>query len=317
MDSIVSSIKRAIKKGDIKSKIFCLILINLGYSNSRLQTLEIRNKNFRYIKRKYRKSIDEICSKYISHEDANKNNYNDGRDNIWICWFQGIENSPEIVKKCVESVKYFMHKKNIKIISNKNIKEYVQFPEWIEEKRRKGIITDAHYSDLLRLELLIRYGGTWIDATTYLTGSIPELFFKKDLFMYNHSFPDDITNNYNNWLISAKKNNIILKEIRDLLYEYWKKENKVREYFLWHLFTTIVMEKHPLQQREIYNFTDEIPEILRQNIFSQFDEDYWNELKKVTSIHKLTYKLDMPSNIAGTYYEYIIKNKFEEQIGYE
>ena len=32
-----------------------------------------------------------------------------------------------------------------------------------------GQITKTHLSDLLRLELLIRYGGTWIDATVFCT----------------------------------------------------------------------------------------------------------------------------------------------------
>jgi hypothetical protein len=37
------------------------------------------------------------------------------------------------------------------------------------EKYQKKIIDNTHFSDLLRLELLIKYGGTWIDASVLVT----------------------------------------------------------------------------------------------------------------------------------------------------
>ena len=42
-------------------------------------------------------------------------------------------------------------------------------------------------TDLLMLELLIKYGGTWIDSTVLCTSSIeniPEYYFDSDLFFY-------------------------------------------------------------------------------------------------------------------------------------
>ena len=38
------------------------------------------------------------------------------------------------------------------------------------EKWEKGRIPAAMFSDLLRVELLIKYGGTWIDSTVLCTG---------------------------------------------------------------------------------------------------------------------------------------------------
>ena len=38
-------------------------------------------------------------------------------------------------------------------------------------------------SDLLRLELLTKYGGTWVDATVYFSDdNLPNFFFDSDLF---------------------------------------------------------------------------------------------------------------------------------------
>lgn len=44
----------------------------------------------------------------------------------------------------------------------------------------KGIITNTHFSDLLRIELLINHGGLWLDATTYLTGTLPNYISEND-----------------------------------------------------------------------------------------------------------------------------------------
>ena len=54
----------------------------------------------------------------------------------------------------------------------------------VMEKWEKGIITHTHMTDLLRLELLIKYGGMWIDATVLCTAKeeeIPCYFFDSDL----------------------------------------------------------------------------------------------------------------------------------------
>ena len=47
------------------------------------------------------------------------------------------------------------------------------------EKHKNNIIDNTHFSDLLRLELLIKYGGTWIDASVLIT-KYDKSFFKRN-----------------------------------------------------------------------------------------------------------------------------------------
>lgn len=75
------------------------------------------------------------------------------RNKIWVCWWQGLDNAPEIVKTCVESIKRNSGKYEVLIITDENYKQYVKFPDWLEEKRKHGIISKTIYSDLLRLNL--------------------------------------------------------------------------------------------------------------------------------------------------------------------
>ena len=79
----------------------------------------------------------------------------------------------EIVKICVESIKKNAGDHRVIILTDDNYKQYVDIPEWVEEKKKKGVISRTHYSDILRLSLLARHGGMWIDSTFYCTDILP------------------------------------------------------------------------------------------------------------------------------------------------
>ena len=104
------------------------------------------------------------------------------RNKIWVCWWQGLDNAPEIVKTCVESIKRNSGKYEVLIITDENYKQYVKFPDWLEEKRKHGIISKTIYSDLLRLNLLSTYGGIWIDSTFFCTGKSFEHYMQLPLW---------------------------------------------------------------------------------------------------------------------------------------
>ena len=99
-------------------------------------------------------------------------------------------------------------------------------------------------TDLLRLELLITYGGLWLDATVLCTGTAPEYFFDSDLFFFQTLKPgrDGHASYISSWLMEAKTNNKILMATRELCYEYWKTNNTMWDYFLLHDFMSIVLE---------------------------------------------------------------------------
>ena len=79
---------------------------------------------------------------------------------IWQCWFQGKEKAPALVKTCLQSVEKFKRdKQKVVIITAKNYTDYVSLPSFIIEKWEKGIISHAQLSDILRINLLAKYGG--------------------------------------------------------------------------------------------------------------------------------------------------------------
>lgn len=193
--------------------------------------------------------------------------------------------------------------------------DYVKFPEFILEKWKAGQITHTHMTDLLRLELLIKYGGMWVDATVLCTSKreeIPDYFFDSDLFLYQILKPgrDGQAQPISSWLISAKTNNKVLMMARYLCYEYWKQNNEMVDYFLFHDFVMISLEQNEEDWKKIIPRDNAAPHMLLLRLFDKYDEDTWNAIKEQTPFHKLTYKFNKENEIIkDTYYQHLFGGK--------
>lgn len=279
----------------------------LGKSRTALEILRLSTqlKTKQKLYKRYHRVLDEFEKNYdnnASHEVSNK---------VWICWFQGIDQAPALVQKCYQSVKENMADKDVVLLTTENMFDYIQFPPFIVEKWKAGIITHTHMTDLMRLELLIRYGGLWLDATVFCSdSSIPSYFYQSDLFMYQCLKPgrDGHANYISSWLMSAKTNSKVLMAVRDLCYAYWKENNSMWDYFLLHDFIAIVLDRFQEDARAIVPRDNATPHILLLRLFDKFDEETWNTIKAQTQFHKLTYKFtEEQKRMKGTYYDVLFR----------
>lgn len=267
--------------------------------------LSTENKLGKKLKRKYKRFIEGFVN------DNKESTVGENSPIIWFCWLQGIENAPEIVKKCYASIRQIKGYQVV-LITNDNIKDYIDLPEFINEKYKKGIIGNAHFSDIVRLELLIRHGGTWIDSTVFCSEkNVPDYYLESDLFVFRISKPG-VDGHYvssSNWFISAKKNNKILRLTRDLLYEYWKKHNSVIDYFIFHYFFELALEAYPEEERRIPPVSSEAPHVLLLRLFDEYDEKIYGTIMNQTCFHKLTYKFDKSDTLKeNTYYRHLMND---------
>ena len=66
-------------------------------------------------------------------------------------------------------------------------------------------------------------------------------------------------------------------------------------------------DKMTEESSNIYRMDNALPHILLLHLFDEYDEDFWNDLKKQSSIHKLTYKIqDKNLKIDTSYYKNLI-----------
>lgn len=241
---------------------------------------------FYYLKNMYKKFLNDMPIYKGSGEISNK---------VWWCWLQGEENAPDLNKACLKSLREHLKDKEIIVITEKNYRKYVDFPEYIIKKYNDGIISRTHFSDLLRLELLIKYGGTWIDSSVFCTG-YNKNFFDEPLFVFQNWKRGSSGCVLSNWYISSEKNNPILITTRNLLHKYWSENNYLLNYYIFHLFFTIAIEKYPDLWKNVPRFSNIPPHILQFELDNQYSEKRWNQIKEMCTFHKLSQKRDF-SNI--------------------
>lgn len=231
---------------------------------------------------------------------------------VWFCWLQGIEQAPPIVKSCLISMKQHLTDRVIKIITNDNWREYVDLPKYIIDRWENKEIPPAHFSDLLRLQLLIRYGGTWIDSTVLCTGTEhAQKYLDADLFMFQYTYPEDYPNSFrgiSNWFITSCTNNVLLLTLRDMLYAYWKDFDCTLDYYIFHYFFALLVRESPDSIKEMpYGFS-EWSITLVEHWGETFSQKKWDKLTSIVNFHKLAYTVeDKVKRDKGNYYNWILE----------
>lgn len=317
---MVAKIINKIKKKGIKGAIYAANLNIIATFQGKINILNKRKNlidnekntywnSYNYIKRKYLKKVILAPKKEGTNKFSNK---------VWWCWLQGEENCPELQKRCLESLRKNLKDREIIVIDSNNLYEYIDLPEYIKDKYKKEIISNTHFSDLVRLQLLIKYGGTWIDSTAYCTGYDAELF-DKPLFVYKNLNKIWFSNKNkfdmepivaDNWFITSEIENPILIMVRDLLFDYWKNNNYLVDYFIFHYFFSMVVNYKYNEEFDGINLRSHlIPHLLQYECYKEYNEEKFKDFLKQSTFHKLTHKVDLKEIKKDSYYNKIIKGE--------
>lgn len=274
------------------------------------------------------KNVQRICDKrheitinYLKEEFSDfLNNYDFSTDSkhnskiIWSLWFQDYKNAPEIVKKALDIMRDYAHQKKYDfILLNKdNFQKYVDIPEYILDKLNKNLISYANFSDILRVALLAKHGGVWIDSTVLIRKDFPVYWLELPLFSlktgkYEDYSPNIAKNRWKTFLLSG--NSALFSFTRDFFFEYFKKYDQTIDYLLIDYIFSIAY----IINKDIREQIDTIP-IANKNLFKlerllgeQYDKNVWENLTKDTYVFKTTYKLNKDVLLSnGTYYRHLL-----------
>lgn len=247
---------------------------------------------------RHRKIEDEIIkiTGAIEPKENKLNNYEDySIAPIWFCWIQGEDNMPEIPKLCLEKLRKYSNQHPVIIITYNNFLEYVELPDYILDLYRKGKITNAHFSDILRMNLIFQNGGFWMDATMLLTEPIDEDIFKKEFYTIKiKEFGNFVSRcRWNGFCIAGHKNNILTSYVVEIFNKYWEKETCLIDYFLIDYAIDIAYKK----DIRVRNIIDNIEysnlnlHKLSSIINYKYDSNLYSILTEETSMFKLNWKM--------------------------
>ena len=294
----------------------------LNYQSNNELRLSVKHVDERitlsFIEKNFTKNPHNFLHKVVAKETLRKYSYvlnkpdyvkktkNPYPNKIWIFWNNGFKNAPDLVHVCLNSIKKHLPEKEVILLDENNIGDYIKIPQYILEKYKKGIICPAHFSDIVRVYLLRDYGGLWMDATIFLSGKLPKDILNADFFapslcdinpkkhkdfqFKNLVLPGAFCNHF---MYAANPHNYIFECMARFLNEYWKDKDWA-DYFLFYEFTAIALEEdkkffnilletfknHYYAEKPFLNLNSVI------DIDEQFDETVWNKIKEFP-IHKI------------------------------
>ena len=282
---------------------FYKLLSRLNPNDKEITSACDRIGAYKYLLR-YRYVLDKLSSSQYNRTDRRQTK-------VWVCWLQGYDKAPHIVKRCIDSIRQHSRGLDTVVIDNTNIHDYITVPRHISEKYEKGIIPNAHYSDYIRVSLLALHGGIWIDSTVLLTDSLPDRIVDTDLFCFKLQ---SIGKAYaSNWFIASAVQHPFLVQMRALLEEYWLREDRLVSYSIFHLFWAMVADYNDFNRRlwaDVPYFADINCKILQMELFADYSTRRLDEIKAISPIHKLTYKFgESDQNRPNTFYDKIFNNR--------
>ena len=216
---------------------------------------------------------------------------------IFIYLAQKFINAPTVVKKCLLSWKLKNPTWEIIELDDDNLSEYINIEEEIADIQKKDI-HKCHYTDIVGVLLLEKYGGCWCDATVFCNQSLDNWlnkYISTGFFAFDKPGKDRLLSN---WFLYSEKNNYIIQKWKEKIINYWKNHNKINHYFRHHyLFGNLYNSDNKF--KELWDLTPKISAdgphyIQHQGLLNKLSDKVTNHINEIkTPLYKLIYKYDM------------------------
>lgn len=210
---------------------------------------------------------------------------------VFMYWGQGFDVAPPIVQTCLAAAKSLHSADELVLLDNESIGDWIELPRqaWkISERYR------AAFSDVLRIELLAKYGGIWSDATCLPTENLVSKFDYmtglSGFFAFKHLDADSLSS----WFLASRPNSYVSLMVSQAMRAYWKIFDKPITYYYMH---QIWIQLYDLDDR-FRAQVDRIPDLhvdpraLNRSLLSDYEQSKFEAMVSDSFVHKLSYKFD-------------------------
>lgn len=220
---------------------------------------------------------------------------------LFICWFQGFDNAPELVQQCLRSWIHYNPTWTIIKLDNNNLGEYIQLDKFIDPQKQSDI-SKNHLSDIIRIMILNRYGGVWVDATTFCNRALDEWL---EPYTRSGFFAFERPNNeilIASWFMYSEPGNYITSEWEKITLQAFKQDKQPPYLIIHYLFNYLYTNDQKFQK--LFDTMPKTPSNLSNNgvgphfiqtvgMFNKITDGLISYIhSKMTPLFKLTYKCD-------------------------
>ena len=224
-----------------------------------------------------------------------------GTESAFTFWDSGIEKAPAIVKVCRNQMRS-VYQDSLVELDNENLSQ------WLPEEpdlQRVAKLWPANFSDAIRVGLLARHGGVWLDATI-LTGENSLAKAKShDLQLFRYNGPRIAS-----WFMVAKPGSYQARMLYAAMLDYWQRNRKLKNYFLFHDLVEVLyhLDRQFKAAFEKEENLDARPSLaVQRQLWKPFDEAAFKSALATRPIQKLTYKIDGKEHGKATTYGWLVQ----------
>jgi hypothetical protein len=155
---------------------------------------------------------------------ANEQDQPEVHKKIWFLWLQGLDGSPAVVRQCRNSWLRMNPTWEFHLLSRDNLGDYTDIDVGALDH-----IGMSQVADLVRLDLLQKYGGVWADATCFcireLDSWLPE-YTQSGFFAFEKPGRDRAIAS---WFLASAPNNPLVRSLLSALSQYFGNTNLSNE----------------------------------------------------------------------------------------
>ena len=139
---------------------------------------------------------------------------------IWMLWMDGLDAAPFVVQQCVASWIAKNPTWQVIVLDKDTLAEHVNLDELCGENAE--YISIQALSDIIRINLLVKHGGVWVDATCFCNKPLDEwlpAYMDHGFFAFRDPGPD---RPISSWFIATTKDSATAQLYGEKVNRFWK-----------------------------------------------------------------------------------------------
>ncbi|WP_203580371.1 capsular polysaccharide synthesis protein [Microbacterium hibisci] len=212
---------------------------------------------------------------------------------LYTFWNTPLETAPPLVQACIAELTR-LHADGptpLTVLDGASARELVEIPDAAADALEKD--HPAHFSDFVRVSVLDRLGGIWVDATCWAPAPLPDAV--APLLTAGALYPRWTRHQIGNWFIAAVPSTPLIRLQRLALEAWWESGGGLPDYFLYHRIFEVLLELVP----EFHGQWDAAPtlssaasHLLQLGMMQPWDADAMRFVAGASIVQKLSYKYD-------------------------
>lgn len=260
-----------------------------------------KQAEYAYLNRFWQQFTD-VISKYKDKPIYDQNaSEKENEPIIWLYW-NDVSKMPDMVKSCIERIHKNANGNRVVIVTEDTVKDYLMLDEVVWNKYNAGKISRTHFCDIVRIALLYKYGGVWLDCTLLLTQPLPKDVIEAD-FYTNRLKSGDTQNvcggRWSTFMLACHPGNLMMRASLDVFIEYWKRYDDIVSYVWMDYIFNLIYNEIPSVRQMIDDVPYNNPDIWIQqlNIAKPFTREQFDALlsDKSRFMWKFSYKDSVPA----------------------